>query len=166
MTNIIWDSYYGDGNISKINELEQVIGCNFPFRYKEIVKKYNGAFVVNKNTFKFNSALLNEEVEYGTGMFLPYGSIDDSTASMEQKWKFKPEGFPEHVVVFSALGNGDMLCFDYRSDPTSNDPRIVVWHHEGTPGSSKEVSFVAKGFEEFLDSLYEDEEDYDDDFDW
>jgi hypothetical protein len=166
MTDIIWDSYYGKGNISKINEQERIIGYKFPASYKEVVEKYNGAFIVNRNNFKYKSALLNEEVEYGTGMFLPFGPTDDSTVSMEQKWEFKPEGFPKHLVFFSALGNGDMLCFDYRSDRTNNAPSIVVWHHEGTPGSSEEVSFVSKSFEEFLDSLYEDEDDQDDDFDW
>lgn len=157
---LIFDSYYGKGNIEKINDFELAIGHVFPKEYKDIVSKYNGAFIVNKNVFKFYSRLVKREVEYGSGMFLPYGYIENVTETMEIKWKHPPEGFTPGLVMFSSLGNGDALCFDYR-EVSSDNPPIVVWHHEGSLGEDSEISLIADNFGEFLGILYEEDDDDD-----
>ncbi|MFM2479674.1 SMI1/KNR4 family protein [Celerinatantimonas sp. MCCC 1A17872] len=154
-----FDSYYGDGDINQINSFENKLGYKFPKEYKEIVSQYNGAFVVNKNIFRYFSNLVLEEVDMGSGMFLPFGAIDGGTETMELKYKFPPEEFTKGLVIFSVLGNGDALCFDYRTKSNIEFPSIVVWHHEGTAGDKNEISEVAANFYEFLSLLYEEDDD-------
>ncbi len=157
-SNLTFDSYYGEGDSRKVATFEKMLGVLFPDEYKNIVEKYNGAFIVDKNIFRFYSNLVDAEVEYGSGMFLAYGEIPDVTETMEIKYKHPPEGFVEGLVMFSALGNGDALCFDYREKTVGGDPKVVVWHHEGTPGEMNEISFVAESFKGLLDILYEEED--------
>jgi SMI1 / KNR4 family (SUKH-1) len=154
---ITWDSYYGEGDLEKINSFQKKNGIKFPQAYVTIVKKYNGAFVVDKNIFYFHSNLTGKEVDRGVGMFLPFGKIEGSTETMEDKRSFPPQGFPAGLVIFSAMGNGDAICFDYRENVDSENPPIVVWHHEGTIGGEDEISFVANSFDDFLE-LFEEEE--------
>lgn len=152
---LIWDSYYGAGDLLKIANFEQKTEYSFPESYKKIVSEYNGAFIEDKDAFKFFSNLINEEVVFGVGLFLPYGETENTSETIELGWEDKPDGFPvSGLLIFSALGNGDQLCFDYRSNPSTSNPPIVIWHHEG--GSSTEsISLVADNFESFLDLLFE-----------
>lgn len=163
VSDLIWDSYYGEGDLPKITDFEKCINCNLPEEYKKTVKKYNGAFIANKNVFRFYSNLVEQEVEYGTGMFLPYGDIDGVTETMELKRQYPPEGFVDGLIIFSALGNGDFLCFDYRKVIKTANPSIVIWHHEGTSGGADEISLIAQSYNEFLKILYEEDDDDDDD---
>lgn len=159
MTNIEieWDSYYGKGDLTEISSFEKMTGYVLPESYKQIVLKYNGACPENKDTFKYFSQLFNEEVESDIGMFLPFGEIEGVTETMELKYRFKPDGFVNDIIIFSALANGDALCFDYRHKSVSKEPSIVVWHHEGSVEEDNEISLVANGFEQFLEMLYEEE---------
>jgi hypothetical protein len=158
----MFDSYYGEGDLSTVEEFENINGITFPDKYREIVRSYNGAYILNKNLFSFPSQLVGHEVEYGSGMFLPFGEIEGVTETMEIKKRYPPEGFVSGLIMFSSLGNGDALCFDYRSDSHKDNPPVVVWHHEGSPGGDDEISAVASSFQEFLDMLYEDDDDDDD----
>ncbi|MCW2295138.1 hypothetical protein M2262_005188 [Pseudomonas sp. BIGb0408] len=155
-TSVEFDSYYGDGNSAAIAAVEQQLGRPFPNSYKDVVKRFNGAFIVDRPYFRYFSRLHGEEVESGTGMFLAFGDIEGCTETMEIKLRFPPEGLVPGLVIFSALGNGDALCFDYRECPPSEEPPVVIWHHEGVPGSEEEVSPVASTFAALLDRLYED----------
>jgi len=152
---LIWDSYYGKGVPPKIAVFEKMIGYSLPEDYKKIVSEFNGAFVEGKDAFKIFSNLIGEEVVFGSGLFLPYGEIQDVTETIELEWKDKPDDFPnEGVIIFSALGSGDKLCFDYRDNPVTNNPPVVVWHHSGsTPKES--ISPVSNNFDGFLDLLFE-----------
>ena len=69
-----------------------------------------------------------------------------------------PEFFPKDLVAFAETGNGDLICFDYRHDFLTDNPPIVYWNHEADIG--KDVSYVAKDFEEFLSLLHEPDDDF------
>lgn len=155
-TSVEFDSYYGDGNPSAIAAVERQLGRPFPESYKDVVKRFNGAFIIDKPYFRYFSRLHGKEVESGTGTFLAFGDIEGSTETMETKLRLPPEGLVPGLVIFSALGNGDALCFDYRDCQLDKEPSIVIWHHEGVPGSNDEVSPVAPTFATLMDLLYED----------
>ena len=65
----------------------------------------------------------------------------------------KPEFFPENLIVFAEVGNGDLVCFDYREGKDNPDPPVVYWCHEYP--ENENVSFIAKNFEEFIGMLRE-----------
>ncbi|CAO1295871.1 unnamed protein product [Diamesa hyperborea] len=100
---------------------------------------------------------LIEEIEsYGLGMLLAFDS--DEVETMEWMWKNRNNDtelpFPNNIVPFSLDGGGNLICFDYRKNISTNEPEIVVWHHEGA-GTEGELSFVANSFDEFLDMLHD-----------
>lgn len=154
-TDLVWDSYWGQTDLSLIEEFEKRIGRKFPPSYKEIVVKHNGAFSKGKDAFRFFSNLTRDYTVYGLGLLHAYGNVDSVTETMEWSWRHKPEFFPDGLVSFSRDGGGNLICFDYRADPATDNPPIVVWHHEGRPGTSEEISPVANSFDEFLDMLHE-----------
>ena len=152
---VSFDSYYGQGDSADIEAFEALAGIVFPAKYKEVSVGFNGAFILNKPVFNFYNRLLGEDVTSSAGMFLPFGEIEGSFERMEVKYCHPPEDFVQGLIIFSVLGNGDALCFDYRKDRLSDDPEVMMWHHEAVPGSDSELSFVASSFSKFLDQLFE-----------
>lgn len=152
---LVFDSYFGTGDLAKVELFEKKIGRSLPVSYKNIICKYNGAYVLNRPFFTFYSRLLGQEIESGAGMFLPFGEIDGTSETMEIKREHPPEGLVEGLVIFSSLGNGDFLCFDCREERSIESPKIVIWHHEAVSGSDGEISEVSASFDEFLELLYE-----------
>jgi hypothetical protein len=65
----------------------------------------------------------------------------------------------EHVIAFGMAANGDHVCFDYRHDPSTDEPRAVVMFHDAYDADDKMlICPVADSFEEFIDSLYKRED--------
>ncbi len=78
---------------------------------------------------------------------------------IEDVWslfEYPPEFFPKGVIAFGHVGNGDLICFDYREGKNNSDPAVVYWNHESNPKTA--VSFIAKDFESFLGLLRSTEE--------
>lgn len=80
-----------------------------------------------------------------------YGIKCDEYLDIIYHYLNPPEFFPNHLVAFSDNGGGDMICFDYREDPKTDNPPIVFWNHEANEG--EDVSFVAKDFDSFIKML-------------
>ena len=64
------------------------------------------------------------------------------------------------LVIFGICANGDYICFDYREDSKTSNPKIVLVYHDdfmdfedGT--SSMVVNNVANNFDEFLSMLHD-----------
>lgn len=150
-----WDSYWGSCDRSVVDTFERKIGRNFPELYKQLVSRYNGAFSIGRDSYRFFSNLTKSEEVYGLGILLAFGCSDSETDSMQWSWANRPEFFPEGLVPFARDGGGNLICFDYRKNPENDNPPIVVWHHEGRPRWGEDVSFVSNCFGDFLDSLFE-----------
>jgi len=66
----------------------------------------------------------------------------------------------EDMVVFGITANGDYICFDYRSELNTDQPKVVLVYHDdfmdhddGT--SSMAINPVAETFENFMNMLHE-----------
>jgi hypothetical protein len=75
-------------------------------------------------------------------------------------YRFETDYLPNHIVPFGYSANGDYICFDYRHDPTTTEPHVVLMYHDDyvadKEGNTKMVvNFVAPNFEAFVDLLYE-----------
>jgi len=151
---IKWDSYYGAGDEGNVADFEKITGYQFPESYKKIVSRFNGAFVVDKDAFKLHSNLTGDEVVLDSGMFLPYGQIEGVSETIDKKNTNIPDGFIDGLLGFSSLGNGDLLCFDYRDITDKEEPAVVVWHHHGS-SINDSISLVSENFDGFIDLLFE-----------
>ncbi len=154
---LVWASHEGAGDPEQIESFEKETGYKLPESYKEVVTKFDNSYVVGRNAFRFYSNLTRDYAVYGIGQFFAYGDTERKSKNIRWVWHHKPEGFPEGLLPFSREGGGNLICFDYRAKPDSEDPPIVVWHQEGRAGTKEEVSPVATTFNELLEMLFEEE---------
>jgi len=135
---------------NRIKFIEDCIGLHFPHLYLELVKQCDG-FVPDASDFEFFDNYTKKRKIDCVGSFLFLNPSEYS--DFECEWRSPPEFFPEGLIAFAETGGGDLICFDYRNSKDNPDPEIVYWNHEGEVG--KDVSFIAKNFEEFMSILKE-----------
>lgn len=144
----------GNGLITekRFQEVQNIIGKKLPYSYYSLVTNDDGSTPF-PNIFK----LVKKNGQYVVscvGAFLAFNPSE--YGDIVNEVKHPPEFFPQNLVPFAEVGNGDYICFDYRQDPQTDNPSVVYWSHEDAPEES--VSFLAKDFESFLDMLFDDEE--------
>ncbi len=154
-------SDYGKVDISEIEEFETKIGYCLPITYKELISKNNGLYPI-KDSFNFINIYGKEDE--ASIYFLGYGDVDYDKIENSQESVSNPLHYGlKGLVCFGGYGNGDYICFDYRADPTTCNPKVIHMYHddyvENEDGTSTSViNSVANSFEEFIDMLYEDTE--------
>lgn len=139
---------------SYIDAFEKQIGHKFPVQYKQLLSKHN-ALRPKENLFDFE---FYDKADSRDVNFFGYG---DSIEEYEDIGKFQqePEYCYRHIVVIGESANGDYICFDYRADPTTDNPPVIVMLHDCFDEKNKMFAcLIADGFERFMDSLYCDEE--------
>ena len=125
-----------------------------PTQFVELLMISDGGDV----DYDFDYYDVDLEFIVGTGVPCIYGVMHGENDNLIYRYNNPPEFFPHGLLAFSETGNGDLICFDYRANPKTDNPPIVYWNHEAQEG--RDVSFVAKDFEEFLSILKEPEDLY------
>jgi hypothetical protein len=158
---IIFESKYGKGDIYLIQKQEEKIGFKFPQSYINLILQYDGCEIQNHvRIFDFDSNFIGRIDSYKLSYFYAFNNNANSWQKIDYCWQKiiefdEDEPFPKNVIPFASNAVREKICFDYRHDPKTDNPKIVVWHAEEESGSSSELSFVATSFDEFLDMLYE-----------
>ncbi len=154
MNKLEFDICFGKVSEEKFSFLEEKMGVKLPKSYKENIKDCDGGYPL-KSIFKYYSNYFEEISEGSIGAFIRIDNPEG--ANLLSDYYKKPELFPEGLIAFGENGGGDFICFDYRQGKDNLDPPIVYWFHE-VAGTGKDVSFIAKNFEEFIGMLYTDED--------
>lgn len=144
---------YGSIEVSIITDFAKEYRVTFPPSYIELLSKHNGVHFV-QNDFDFydiDGSL--QEAEIG---FCCFGDVGGD--SIENSQDHDVYGY-ENIIVFGFHGNGDYICFDYRQDPKTDNPPVVLMHHdeyiEDEQGQYKmAIAKIADSFDEFIDMLY------------
>ena len=136
-----------------INHAELKICFKLPKLFKEIVKACDEGSVINSH-FDYYNPYDQSIWGNGIGSFLSLKLTEKH--NLIDKYFSPPEGFPKNAVAFAGTGGGDYICFDYRHDPTTDNPPVVFWLHEENEG--EDVIFLAPTFEDFLKMLKEPED--------
>lgn len=145
VNNIKWDRKNTSLREELITTIEK-FSFKIPEKFIELLKVSNGGVI----DYDFDYYDMDCETHIGTGIGYIYG-VSTKHYSIIKEYKDPPEFFPKNIVAFAETGSGNMICFDYRSDPNTDNPPIVYWNHEAP--EDRDVSFVAKDFEEFLSIL-------------
>jgi hypothetical protein len=167
---IVFETREGTVDISEVREFEKKIGFKFPQSYIDIITKYNEARIENYiETFYFYSNFMGRYDYYSLNHFLGYNtscSIEWYCGRTLEYYEIEGDDdvedyvpqklFPKDIIPFASNPAREKICFDYRHDPKTDNPKIVVWHAEEEHGSSSKLSFVATSFDEFLDMLHDD----------
>lgn len=139
--------------IGEIESFEKLVGYKFPSDYKKLISYHNALRPASDCfDFEFKSKKDSRDVS-----FYGYGSSVSSSTNIARNQQEKDQYYREHLIVIGESANGDYICFDYRSDPTADNPSVVLMLHDYPDEDNKMlVCSVADNFEMFLDSLYED----------
>lgn len=147
----------GNVDISIIDHFEAKVSYFFPESYKRLLSKHNELYPENCDFRFFNETEGVWECRDVT--FLGYGPTITNASRID---RFQDHDVYGHdgIVVIGCSANGDYICFDYRSDPqTANPPVVVMFHDYYNEDKKMLVCSVANTFEEFINSLYKAEED-------
>lgn len=152
----------GVANSQDIAQFELQFKSKLPKDFKSFSLAHNAARLV-KSSFEFlnkhaTDYVWHYKIENGIDSrdisFYGFGAELPDYLQIEQAQDFDVYGH-DHVIAFGSSANGDYICFDYRHDPTTDTPRVVVMFHDAYDSNRKMlICDVANSFEEFMDSLY------------
>ena len=113
-----------------------------------------------KNIFDFKNIYNNEDERDLNFLSFKADHLDGDILSNQDNVNDLENYGIKDLVVFGICANGDYICFDYREDSQTSNPKIVLVYHDdfvdfedGT--SSMVVNDVANNFEDFLNLLHE-----------
>jgi hypothetical protein len=78
--------------------------------------------------------------------------------TMRQSYQGITRFLPDGVFTIASEPGGCYFCFDFRADP--DRPRVVFWDHDRADETNRDEALVpiADSFTQFLELLYEDED--------
>lgn len=140
-------------DIQLINDFENDIGYKLPNSYKNLLSQHNFLHPENCD-FDFYDVSLGRIASRDI-TFLGFGPNISGPSNIANAQWHDVYG-RDHVLVFGKTAGGDLVCFDYRSDPTTDNPSIVVMLHDyfNEKDNKMFVCSVADSFEQFINSLY------------
>ncbi len=148
------DFCFGSVNPAQIILVEKELSKKLPVSFKEMVSMCDAGYP-KKSDFIFFDISLGDYTLGCIGALLAF-SPEYPHEKILEYYHNPPEFFPEGLVGFAVDGGGNVICFDYRQDPDTNDPPIVYWIHDVEDEES--ISPIAKNFDAFLSMLMSEEE--------
>ncbi|WP_228157014.1 SMI1/KNR4 family protein [Acinetobacter sp. WCHAc060042] len=131
----------------------------FSENYIDLIKNHD-AVRLEENIFNFTD--IYNSIDERDLNFLSFKSdhLDGDILSNQDNVNDLENYGIKNLVVFGICANGDYICFDYREDSKTSNPKVVLVYHDdfvdfedGT--SSMVVNNVANNFDDFLNLLHE-----------
>lgn len=134
-----------------VRKIQQKISKTFPNGFREMVSNYDRP-IFEKEIINFYSEEAQCIDQTSLGIIFSFDS-EYPYEKFIDNLNHPPEFFPENLIAFGRDGTGNLFCFDYRENPETDNPPIVLWHVEGDG-----ISFIAKDFDELINNLKSEEE--------
>ena len=145
-----WILEEGTAARDTIEEYGKIIGVDLPEDYINLVQEHDGSTPIPKC---FDMQHRKEAV---FSSLLSFSTTDESTI-LEKYNDMKSISPSKLLLPFANDPFGNLLCFDYRD--TKHNPKIVFWDHEADVDSGQDpISSVENSFSEFIDKLYDPDE--------
>ena len=127
----------------EIAHVERKLGVRFPDSYRELLAiggegHMGPVSTPADNDLHFDFLAMKRERFAGASVTIIYA----------HKRLLKSAGDMRKVIPFGDVGNGDHICFDYRS---SSAPTIVLWNHEEAFSSPDPLIRIAESFDQLLE---------------
>lgn len=158
-----FSTYWTGKNITDVEYLIKYFENNMdiclPVLYKDFRLTFNNTSIC-QNCFDFQNSLKEEDGR--CVKFSNFGFKNNVSEPIEEEQKHLQDpiyyGVP-NLIGIGSTAEGDTLCFDYRDDPKTCEPKVVLLVHdeyEETNGTTHmKIENIADSFDEFLDMLYE-----------
>ena len=147
----------GSVPIKNIIDYEKKIGYCLADTYKNLLNEFGGARFEEEDFDFINKNGNNDGRDVAFFCF--------EKLAKEQEHLNDPDyyGVPD-LVAFASTAEGDTMCFDYRNEPNTCEPKIILLVHDEYEEESDgvvhmKVEPIANNFNAFLGMLYKDEDD-------
>jgi hypothetical protein len=150
---------YGEISSELIEQFEKTVNYQLPTKYVNLVRKHD-AVIPENNGFTFRN-IYGEKDERDVNFYSfkkdnECGFIFDEQENVNNLTNYGYLG----IVTFAVTANGDYVCFDYRNNALTANPKVVLLYHDDfieneDSTSSMVVNHVADSFEDFMDMLHE-----------
>ncbi|MDA7026852.1 SMI1/KNR4 family protein [Bacillus sp. CLL-7-23] len=137
-------------SLENIKTFEDDYNVTLPEEYKNFLLEYNGGDV-NPNVFKISDEQGESALNtlYGLNISAEYDELSSVFDSLEGE-------LPQELLSIGDDSGGNQICIGISGNYFG---KIYIWMHDIEEGEYMDnVFFLANNFNEFLDSLYEDEE--------
>lgn len=148
---IEWNECHDGVGETEISRVETTLGRRFPADYRAMVGACHGGFPT-RSDFQYDDPDYGES-ESTVGEVLSYD--EDYEDNILQVFEDLRPQLPDGIVPIAHDGGGNYVSFDYRS--SADAPSVVFWLHEKP--QAKSIVPLASTWSEFLDQLYEPDED-------
>ena len=149
----------GKNSLDIINEVERKLGYTFPRSYIDLIKEHDAVRLEN-NIFDFRNVYNKQDERDLNFISFKFDHLNGEIVDYQQNISDLNNYGIKDLVIFGKCGNGDYICFDYRKDSKTSNPKVVLVYHDdfvdyedGT--SSMVVNNVANNFDDFLNLLHE-----------
>lgn len=149
----------GENSLDTIMQTQKKLGVNYPKSYIDLMLKHD-ALRLENDVFDFINIYGNEDERDICFLSFKENHINGSVLSEQENISDLDNYGIKDLVIFGSCANGDYICFDYRENPNSSEPKIVLVYHDdfidyddGT--STMVVNHVAENFDDFLKLLHE-----------
>lgn len=145
---------------SQIEEVEKLVGLNFPKEYKEHLLQYNGG-QCEPNVFRFNENGNWSDSSVDWFLAICDGEYDNLKTYI-QDYKLDEKRMPSNILPIAHDPGGNLICI---SCGTEDIGVVYFWDHESEVDYSiaddKDYSnlyLIGKSFNQFINGLKEEAE--------
>jgi len=128
---------------SRLQEFERIIGVQLPQKYREFLLKYNGGY---PRPYYFTISK-----EQGIGMVNIFYGIGEMYDNLDKKIDIFDEIMDIGFIPIADDSGGNQICLGLTEKYSGN---VYFWIHDEDPEDMSNMYFLAKDFEEFLETLY------------
>ncbi len=149
----------GQNSLGRINEIQGELGYAFPASFIDLIKSHD-ALRLDDNIFDFVNVYNQPDERDLNFISFKDNHLDGDILSVQENVNDLDNYGIKDLVVFGVCANGDYICFDYRENTESSEPKIVLVYHDDVIDhdngrSSMVVNHVAENFDDFLNLLHE-----------
>jgi hypothetical protein len=149
MKELSWELCEPGAPEAMIADVETQLGVRFPDEYRAIVRTCQRGYPVERRRFQVRQGDHTTGSALGCLLMIDPSVESDSMLRTLANIRIDDQ-IPDDIIPFGAVGNGDLICFDYRN-ADGGAVSVVYWDH----GWDKDESVfpLAPTFAAFLDML-------------
>ena len=149
----------GQNSLERIHDVQTELKIIFPKSYINLIKNHDAVRFEN-NIFDFINIYNQQDERDLNFISFKLNHLDGEIISYQENLSDVNNYGIRDLIIFGICANGDYICFDYRDNIKSAEPKIVLVYHDDfidndDGSSSMVVNKVTDNFDDLINSLRE-----------